>query len=518
MNRLFKIVLAAALTSVASSCNSFLDINTNPNAATSVTPNQLLANALTVTGTNYVTYNAYANFAAGYWGKSNGVSGYNEERTYNYSSAYYAGLWTNTYDNLNDYQLIRTSVMASSYPNHAAIARIMQVYNWLLLVDEYGDIPYTNALQGSANTAPSYDKAADIYKDLIVQLKGAITDINAATAGTKPTTDDVVFGGDMTKWKQFANSLRLRILLRESSTNDAALNAYVKTEMTTLQSATDGFITTDVIVQPGYAASSGQQNPFYNTYGFAVGSTNVTSTYNFTLPTNFLLNLYQNNKDSRITQEYNLNNTGVYRGTNLGEPTPPSKTTGSTFLVGGTYLRSPNQPTVLMLLAEHLFSKSEAEFRTLLTGDAQADYLNGIRASFQTTYRTSTSATGPVPVTSTTQSEAYLKANVGNGLVDWMATTTPATDAYGVLTTGTRPVSTLEKIITQKWLAEATIAATEGWDDYRRTSLPPIPISREASTAQFPTRLLYPQSEVNTNATNVPSGITQYTHIFWDPQ
>jgi hypothetical protein len=83
MNKIFKLTLAVALTAAVSSCKSFLDINTNPNAATSVTPNQLLANALTVTAANYVTYNAYANFAAGYWGKANGVSGYNEERTYN---------------------------------------------------------------------------------------------------------------------------------------------------------------------------------------------------------------------------------------------------------------------------------------------------------------------------------------------------------------------------------------------------------------------------------------------------
>lgn len=537
MNIFSKILLAATLTTVASSCSSFLDVNTNPNSATAVTPDQLLANALVVTGANYTNYNTYTSFAAGFWGKANGVSGYNVERAYNYTSTYQQGLWTGMYDNLQDYQLIRTSSVASSYPNHAAIARIMQAYGFLLLVDQYGDIPYTNALKGAQNTTPSFDKAEDIYKDLIVQLKGAITDINAANSAAKPGPEDVVFGGGtagMTKWKQFANSLRLRILLRQSSTSDGTRNAYVATEMAALQAsaATEGYITTDVVVQPGYAGSSGQQNPFYNTYGFAVGSSATVSTYRFILPTNYLVNLFRNNSDTRLVQEYRpiSGTTNTYLGTNLGEALPPDYLQGSTFqaaLAGqpagtfaGTFLRSPSQPTVLMLLAEHLFSKSEAENRSLLTnGDAKTDYLNGIRASYQTTYR---SGTAPAAVAATAESEAYLAANTSNGLVDWDATTTRQTNAYGVVTSGTRSVSKLEKIITQKWLAENTFASTEAYADYRRTSLPNIPISLEASQPALgiPTRLLYPQVETNTNGANVAAaatGITQYSRLFWDP-
>ncbi|RZJ95149.1 MAG: SusD/RagB family nutrient-binding outer membrane lipoprotein [Hymenobacter sp.] len=535
MNIFSKVLLAATLTTVASSCNSFLDVNTNPNSATSVTPDQLLANALVSTGANYTNFNSYTSFTAGFWGKANGVSGYNVERAYNYTSTYQQGLWTGIYDNLQDYQLIRTSAMVASYPNHAAIARIMQAYDFLLLVDQYGDIPYTNALQGATNTTPAFDKAEVVYKDLIVQLKGAIADINAATAAAKPGTEDVVFGGGtagMTKWKQFANSLRLRILLRQSSTSDGTRNAYVATEMAALQASTDGYITTDVVVQPGYAASSGQQNPFYNTYGFAVGSSATVSTYRFILPTNYLVNLFRNNSDTRLVQEFRpiSGTTTTYLGTNLGEPLPPDYLQGSTFqaaLAGnpagtfaGTFLRSPSQPTVLMLLAEHLFSKSEAETRSLLTnGDAKTDYLNGIRASYQTTYR---SGTAPAAVAATAESEAYLAANVGNGLVDWDATTTRQTNTYGTITTGTRTVSRTEKILTQKWLAENTFASTEAYDDYRRTSLPNIPISLEASQPALgiPTRLLYPQVEINTNGANVTAaatGVTQYTHLFWDP-
>lgn len=543
MNKLTKLLFAGALTTMASSCESFLDVNVNPNQATSVTPDQLLGNALVVTAANYTAYNEYANFATGFWTKSNAVSGFNEERTYNYSSTYQQRLFNDAYRNLNDYNLIQTAGV-TTYPNHAAIARIMKVYNFLLLVDEYGDVPYTDALKGKANVTPKYDKAEDIYKDFIVQLKGAVTDINAATAGHAVGSEDVVFGGDMARWKQFANSLRLRILLRES--NAAALKPYVTTEMTALQkdaATSGGFIMADVNVQPGFAANNNQQNPFYNDYGFSVGSSNTVSNYKFILPTNYLVNLFVNNSDSRITQEYRpvgamvdsvgkQNVAGMYVGSNLGERVIPSPTTGSTFQAAlldsppgtfaGAFLRSANQPVVIMLLAEHLFSKSEAETRGLLTGDAKADYLNGVQASFNTVFLNAPASTPANRLVNGSDTDPgsnfkkYVAANVGNGLVDWDATTTPTTDAYGTITSGTRAVTTLEKILTQKFLAENTIGGTEAWDDFRRIMLPQIPVSIQARpVGQFPKRLLYPQSEINTNKANVPLTTTTQDRIFW---
>ena len=105
---------------------------------------------------------------------------------------------------------------------------------------------------------------------------------------------------------------------------------------------------------------------------------------------------------------------------------------------------------------------------------------------------------------------------MANGLVDWDATTTPSTDKYGTITTGTRTVSQLEKILTQKFLAENTIAGTEAWADFRRIMLPQVPVSIQASVpGQFAKRLLYPQSEINTNKANVPLTTTQYDRIFW---
>ena len=318
MKSLVKLLFAVGVTTVATGCEKFLDINTNPNNPTSVTPDAQLANALTVTAANYTgglaggnNYNTYASFAAGFWTKSGTVSGFSTERTYLYNNTYNQTLFNSTYDNLEDYQQIQDG--AAAYPNHAAIARIMKVYNYLLLVDQFGDIPYTEALKGIANTTPTYDKADAIYKDLVEQLKKAVSDINAVPAtALAVANEDVVFNGGATgmlRWKQFANSLRLRILLRESSTSNSALNTYVVQEMAKLQAdatAGDGFIARDVVVQPTYTANANQQNPFYDRYGFAPGASRAQGEYSFILPTNFLINQYLQNKDPRITQYYRV--------------------------------------------------------------------------------------------------------------------------------------------------------------------------------------------------------------------
>lgn len=546
MKSLLRILFAAAVVTAATGCEKSLDINENPNNATFVTPDAQLATALVRTAANYHgggtiggvgrdNYNSYSSFVAGFWGKSGTVSGFSQERTYNYTTNYYQNLWNDTYDNLNDYELVQKNGTAQGYPNHAAIARIMKVYNFLLLVDEYGDIPYSKALKGLDNTSPAYDKAADIYKDFVVQLKGAVNDINAVPAGSRTVgNEDVVFNGGMTNWKRFANSLRLRILLRESSTNDAALNAYVATEMTALEAEADGFITTDVQVQPTYTANTDQQNPFYDRYGFAPGAIRANSEYSFVMPTKYIIRQYEANGDGRITQLYRrglVDSVSAYSGTDLGEQTPPTfvptnRRVGSRFLVGGTFLRGPIAPTLLMLLSEHLFSKAEAESRNLITGGdaaAKLDFMNGIKSSFNTTFRDG--ATNPATLTAATtgltQYTAYTTApaNLTNGLVTWEAVTTvvpEGIDASQAPLTTPRAVSKTDKILYQKYLAGNTVASTEAWADYRRTAQPKFKISLQRGGNTLPTRLLYPQTEVSTNAANIPVGVTQFTKIFWD--
>ena len=124
-------------------------------------------------------------------------------------------------------------------------------------------MPYSEAFKGQNNLAPKYDKGEDIYKASYAELENAKALIDSG-AGDEVGAVDIVFGGDMAKWKAFANTLKLRYLVRMSNvTGDMA--TYRDQKLATLQGAS--FVDADVTVNPGYSQSSdAQQNPWMNYY------------------------------------------------------------------------------------------------------------------------------------------------------------------------------------------------------------------------------------------------------------
>ncbi|RTQ50125.1 SusD/RagB family nutrient-binding outer membrane lipoprotein [Hymenobacter gummosus] len=526
MKRNFKVWAALAITATTlatTGCDKFLDVNENPNNPLTATPQAVLAQALNATATNFASqYNNYGNWVAAYWGKSGTVNGYNEERTYNYSSLYNQGLWNNTYDNLYDYQLIEQLSNEQGRPNLAAVAKIMKVYNFQLLVDQYGDIPYSQALNGLQNVLPKYDKAEDIYKDFVVKLTEATTTLATLPTDTRVlANEDIVFGGGAaahTSWQRFANTLRLRILLRMS--NVQSLQAYVTTEMTRLASAPGGFLTTDAQVQPGFIQSEGQQSPFYNRYGVVSSGLASATERNYVQPTQYIIDQYQNNgPDPRLTRLYTPATVApyanVYRGVVLGESNIPALGNYARLRLGGGLLKAFDQPVPLILLAESKFLQAEAKLKGFLPGGdaaAKTDYQDGIRASFVYFYApapSQRSTTADQSANAVPNYDLYLTRNAANPLVNW--------DVPG---TGANAVSKEQKIYYQKYLAFNTVESIEAWSEYRRTGYPRIPASIESSSTRpdkLPVRLLYPQTEIATNLNNIPTGINQFTSkIFWD--
>jgi len=498
MNKI-KILALVATTLFATSCKDFLDINENPNQALDSTPQNVLAAALTVTAANTSggvwsgtafqdDFNSYGSWVAGYWSKSGEVNGYAPERTYTYTTSFYSTLWNNVYDNLVDFNYVQAKGTELGLPNHAAIAMIMKAYNFQALTDQYGSIPYTDALKGANLITPTYTKAEDIYKDLIVQLDAAIKMINdAPETATLPTAEDIVFKGDMHKWLQFANTLKLRILLRQSEVG--SLSGYLTTEFGKL--STD-FIVADVLDNPGYTQSEAKQNPFWERYNkIAAGTASRESGY--VKPTAYAISKYNN--DARIAKLYTTpSGGGTYTGTILGEENPLALNKLSNFGTG--LFKSFDQGTPLMLAAESYFLQAEAKSRGFLPGGdavAKTDYEKGITASFTFLGLTAANA------------QTYLTDNAANNLVGWAASTNKK-----------------ETIIYQKWLALNSVNGNEAWSEYRRTGYP-SDLKNSASLQststradKLPVRLLYPLSEIATNSANVPAANQFADRIFWD--
>jgi len=529
MKKIFRIFLFSTLALSAVSCEQFLDINDNPNQATASSPQQVLPNALTVTAANLVSYNDYGAWHVGYVVNAGGFGGWGTQWTYNYTTSTYSGLWSSTYDNLEDYDYIEeqsedNEVLA--YYN--AIAKIMKAYNFQMLVDTYGDIPYSEALSGTENLTPKYDDAETIYQDLVAQIDAAISMIDNSEANAI-ATGDVMFNGDMERWKEFANTVKLRILIR-ASRKPIAGNSQTP-EWVTAGFASFGaetvFLTDDAIVNPGYAATTGKQNPFWDYYHLTSANA-TTSAGRSRIPSEYVFSFYNGGKIDdpyrgdvtyRSFPSTPTNQLGISPGD--GEDLAPTGTI-AWYVGSGTGASASNTVglfkgrtagTPIFLAAESYLLQAEANVRGFLAGDAKTTFENGITNSFRYLYKGADNAVDS-DLDPEEDAAAYIADNTNNYLVSFDAATTFD--------------QKIEAIITQKYIALNMMFGAEAWNEYRRTGYPSI--SGNAGNTTFastqststradrlPTRILYPATEYSFNPNNIPADINQFTsRIFWD--
>ncbi len=503
MKNILKYINLLLVVILLASCDEYLDVNTDPNNPTEVTPDLLLPVAQKYTGEIISAsdegarrYQTVANLFMYNWSQSDGFNWFPDEFKYLVTSSFYDRIFEQSYyDALKQYQVL-VEFEDAKYDYYKAIGMIMQAYHYQLLVDTYGDIPYSEALLRGENATPAYDDAQTIYNDLIVKLTEAITLIENVDEVTieEVGTDDAIFAGDMTMWKQFANSVKLRILTRQMSMGTR--DTYIQTELDAIAAEGSGFITADVGINPGYSAQAGKQNPFWNLYGYDEGNT-ITMSNNATCATQYILDYLSFTNDPRIDYIYEepaTGHLGVVQGL-LGYP-PKTYTPDLVSNLGDGILQSATQDVVIYTLAECHFNLAEAAFRGFnnVPGTAQSNYEAGIQASFD--YLGAPGA------------GAYYGQNIQN--VGWAASTGDE----------------IEAIITQKWIATNSITAEQSWFEYSRTGFPSpdafggynpgLPVSELASTPDRPVRLFYPASEISTNGANVPTQPDAFTaKIFW---
>ena len=549
MKKLFRILMVCGVIATATSCNKYLDINNNPNAPTKdVTPDIILPQALVSTAVYSVQFNTYGGYTEGMIANAGGFGAFGSQTTYNFATTDYTNLFSNSYDNLNDYQYIIDNTTSDGIDRYFnAAARIMKAFNYQRLVDTYGDVPYTEALKGANNLTPKYDKAEAIYTDLFVQLNTAIASIDKT--GDVPTaintgpsgTIDVLFGGDMAKWKAFANTIKLRMLIRIQKVGSLA--SVFTAEKAKLAGAS--FLTTDAIVQPGYAAgNTGKQNPMWNTWGWNEAGT-ATGTGIAQEPTFYAAGFYDGKKiEDPIRGAITYKSLTTYTG-QLGSSTNPTAPNGSAWFSGtGTgvsahgagILKGPTMGQPIMLAAESYFLQAEANLISLVGTPANIEGTNGtfakgVRASYTYLYK---DQSGGFSENYGTTDDPYLltAAQAEADANDYLASagTNPTTKSYLVqISTATSDAQKLEAIITQKWIALNQITGDEAYNEYRRTGYPVT--SPTGTTAQnkastlsvstaadkLPVRIQYPSSEYALNSGNVPPAVNNFTSkLFWD--
>lgn len=490
MKKYTKSILVLLLTVITISCSdNYLGDNVDPNNPVQVSPNLVLPTAQTSTAAlmhNHSRLNTFGNLMMVNWSQSDGFNWYNDEFNYTVNSSFYDAIFDDSFlGPMKNYNVLRN--LSGDYSNYKAIGEIMIAYHFQILVDTYGDVPYFQSLQRNSISSPAYDNAQVIYDDLIVKLDDAIETIKSASATTVvPGSDDVMFQGDMTSWIKFANTIKLRILVRQSGMASRA--AYVQTNMDNIVAEGSGFITEDVVVNPGYLNVANKRSPFYNAYGLTI----VGQTQNngeATCASDYIINYLTNTNDLRINQLYTEPATGHlgvpqgllnYPEDNSFEPQFVSK-------IGPGILSSATQDAPIMQVAEALLLQAEAVQRNFMVGNAKALYEDAITASFSF-----------LGLSAGDASSYFSQSGLVN--VNWDASP-----------------NKIQAIITQKWVALNGTNGHESWVEYNRTGYPSgLPLPLNNTNADRPVRLAYPQSELTNNAANVPTQPNVFTQkIFW---
>ncbi len=529
MKKIFKYIMISGIVIFSASCKKSLDINTNPNTLTAATPNLILPQAIVGAASISNSYSINLADFSGARANAGGFGGFGSVVTYDFGTGDYQGLWTSSYDNAQDFQyVLDNTVSDQTLIFSTAIARIMKSFCFERLVNQFNDIPYSQALKGTAVLTPKYDAAADVYKGCIADLDKAMLDITAgqasAAASKVATSADPLFGGNMDNWKRFANTIKLRMLIKMAGVSSQ--QSYASAAFASFNTAV-GVISADAIVQPGYVKTD-RPNPIYSTIGFSSTGTNTTTSR---IPTKWIYSFYDGNKLADA-----FRGKVIYRGfpsniiNQLGDESasvPAASAAGSAWITGGNadgvssaplfgVVKGPTMGTPLILATEVNFLLAEAYTRNYLGGNAETAFYNGITQSFNYLYKDFTNS---VPSTKDVTGDvaAYRTLNAASALVNFsLATTTE---------------QKIEAIITQKYIALNMIANDEAYNEFRRTTYPRIvntstnPIATFASLKsisshvdRLPTRVLYPQQEYNLNPSNVPNNINKFSSlIFWDP-
>lgn len=216
MNNLLKYSIFSIVLLLAASCTDFDELNTNPTKATTINPNMQLSYIQLETWGDWLINEVPDTYFAAFVQQLQGdwsTTTYGGKYTlYNNLSEQF---WNRVYSRplLNAVDLIHRTEGDSLYLNVRSITRIMRVYYSMLLTDMFGNVPYFDAGKGyiDGNFNPAYDSQELIYKDFLKELKesGESFSENGGTV-----TGDVIYNGDLAKWRRFANSLRLRTAMR----------------------------------------------------------------------------------------------------------------------------------------------------------------------------------------------------------------------------------------------------------------------------------------------------------------
>ncbi len=489
------VAMLAALVITSTSCRKYLDVNTNPNVAFNSEPRLLLPSAELAIGSAVgVDMDINGSIWVQHWTQSTSAGQYKYLEQYQPTANKYDRVWGLFYSQaLPDLQRMDSLAKQANLSQYRAIGKLLTAYSYQAITDAWGDVPFSQALQGQPEqgniTSPKSDRQTDIYDGLIKMVDDGLALINGADVN-HPTTDDVIYGGDMAKWRNFGYTLRLKLFMRLSEVNPAKAQAGVASTFAAATASGGGFLTTGQDAQINYYTTAGNQNPLYLETKF-LGQNMVASSTS--------IDSLKSNNDPRISKFYSLGTgTTTYNGQRQGITVLPAATAAAVSipnpLTGGvTVAGGATAPVKLITVYESKFLQAEAVARGWAAGSGSDSVLfaQGVLANF-TAYGVSTTDT---------VARNYLSGSY-----------------WGRYPASGSAAQKVRHIITQKWFSMNGNQGFEAWTEWRRTGYPNFLVlsaSPSRQVNQFPTIFLYPDVEVSRNA-NFPGQHVVTDRVYWD--
>ncbi len=484
------VVVVATLSLVMSACDGITDINDNPNAPTDATTPYLLTDAQMALADNYwgdFTAGRFGLVYAQFWSQNQ----YTSEDRYDFPNARASSvnnMWGNYYLILNNLEQIKrlnredpnAYSLYGDNDNQIAIAQILQAWIFHTMTDIWGPIPFHDALGGASNPSPEYTEQRDVYMSLLDSLTVANDRINLGAPGI--TSGDIIYDGDMTQWKRFANSLKMRIAIRMADVEPGAAAEAIQEALAAgvFESNADNALLS-------YLSEAPHQNPIFLNY---LGGRDDWHASEALID---LMNEHEDPRRSAYAEETaNGDYAGFPYGLNEGNAQALYGAEDDQYSRPSAEVISATSPAILMLYDEVLFIQAEAAQRGFIAGDAEALFYDAVEASLNFW-----------GVDDQQEVDAFLDGLTYDA-ANWR-----------------------QSLGEQKWLA-LYMQGVHGWAEWRRLDFEgvlrapadgPIPdFGRDIAI-----RLTYPLNERNLNEENLEQAIqmlggpdTQGTPVWWD--
>lgn len=501
------VILWSILLLLLSGCDEFLDVNENPNFPQTVEDYLILPAAQAgVASVMSADYGLIGSFWAQHWAQNNTSSQYQTFETYTLSSNENRvdGSYLSMYrDGLGDNEIIHVKAAQEENWGLYLMTAVLKAYGFQYLVDFYGNVPYDEAFKGEeGNFTPVINSGEEVYASIYNLLNTALEKDFDGFSPARYAEYDLLLDANIDDWIDFANTLKLRIILRQYTANTEWANA----ELTSLL-ANGTFLSRDVALT-NFEDVDSKSNPL-----FEADQRQLNTSQNIRANATFTTYLKANN-DSRLQELFAVVG-GNIDGMITGSYEIPTTQWMAPDVISKPFLTA-TMPVFLMTVAETNLLLAEAYLRMGDPVTAESYYRAGVLSSFD---RMGADTTGMYLFSITykfpaSDFNAQLKAIIMQKWVDAAEGQRGAEAFLECVRTGyPEPAS-----------PEVQAAVPEG----RETDLPATYIpgtliysKKGASNGNFPVRLPYPDSELNYNINaavykDIPDATVMQTKVWWN--